>query len=129
MTSGMRVTRASTVLTICLSVAVQAAPASGASAGDLNDLQGRWHQCVRDVYAGQSPKQSRAASELTALDACKEHEDAYVASVMASQVVEDEAARGVARTLTARAKAWASSALAYVLDPVSNLIDRKAQYR
>jgi hypothetical protein len=117
MTGSMRATLASAVLTICLSVAAQAAPGSDAPAGDLNDLQGRWHQCVRGAYAEQPLKQSRAASQLTALDACKEHEDAYVASVMASQVAEDEAARGADRALTVRAKAWASSALAYVIEP------------
>ena len=127
MTSGMRVTLASAVLTICLSVAAQAAPGSDASASDLNDLQGRWHQCVREVYAGQPTKQSRAASQLTALDACKEHEDAYVASAMASRAREDEASRGADRALTARAKAWASSALAYVIEPVSDWFGRKAR--
>ena len=127
MTSGMRATLASAVLTICLSVAAQAVPNSNASTGDLNDLQGRWHQCVSDVYAGQSPEQSRAASQLTALNACKEHEDAYVASAMASQAVEDEVARGIDHTLTARAKAWASSALSYVLSPISDWFGRKAR--
>ena len=127
MTSGMRVTLASAVLTICLSLAAQAVLGSDASAGDLNDLQGRWHQCIRDVYARQPPKQSKAASQLTALDACKEHEDAYVASAMASRAAEDEAARGAGRALTARAKAWASSALAYVIEPVSDWFGRKAR--
>jgi hypothetical protein len=127
MTGSMRATLASTLLTICLSVAAEAAPGAGAPAGDLNDLQGRWHQCVRDAYAEQPSRQSRAASQLNALDACKEHEDAMVASVMASQVAEDEAARGADRALTVRAKAWASSALAYVLEPVTDWISRPAR--
>ena len=123
----MRVTLASAVLTICLSVAAGAALGSDASAGDLSDLQGRWHQCIRDVYAGQPPKQSKAASQLTALDACKEHEDAFVVSAMDSGAREDEASRGVGRALTARAKAWASSALAYVIEPVSDWFGRKTR--
>ena len=127
MTNGMRVTLASAVLTICLSLAAQAAPGSDASAGDRNDLQVRWHQCIRDVYAGQPPKQSKAASQLTALDAFKEHEDAFVASAMASRAREDEASRGGHRALTARAKAWASSALAYVIEPVSDWFGRNTR--
>ena len=85
MTSGMRVTLASAALTVSLSVAAQAAPGSDVPAGDLNDFQSRWHQCARDVYAGRSTQQSKAASQLSAFDACKEHEDAYAASTMTSR--------------------------------------------
>lgn len=127
MTGRMRVTPASAFLMICLTVASQAAPGVGAPADDLSDMQGRWHQCVRDTYAGQSLKHSKAASQLTALDACKEHEDAYVAAVMASQAAENEASRGAGRALIGRAKAWASSTLAYVIEPVSHWFDRKAR--
>jgi hypothetical protein len=127
MTGRMRVTPASALLMICLTVASQAAPGVGAPAGDLGDLQGRWHDCVRQTYAGQSPKQGKAASQLSALDACKEHEDAYVAAILASQAAEDEASRGAGRVLIGRAKAWASSTLAYVIEPVSHWFDRKAR--
>ncbi|AWN39723.1 hypothetical protein [Methylobacterium durans] len=93
-----------------------------ATAG-LSSLESRWHGCVRDVYDRERSSQSKAASQLSALDACKEHEDAYVAAILEAQAAEEKAARREGRTLTARAKAWAASVLGYVVDPVSSWLD------
>ncbi|MGU3540440.1 hypothetical protein [Methylobacterium sp. A54F] len=93
-----------------------AAPCAAAetAGGETGRLEQRWHDCLREAYGRQPPGQSRAASERSALDECREREDALVSALMASRA-EADAARG-GRSLTARARAWAA---AYVVDPVT----------
>ena len=83
-------------------------------------LEQAWRGCVREAYAHQSPAQGRAGSQRNALDECKAREDAVVAALMAART-DDAAGRG-ARSLPARARAWAASVAAYVVDPVSSWI-------
>ncbi|GEP07735.1 hypothetical protein [Methylobacterium oxalidis] len=110
-------------LMLCLLLLVVTCSPSAAgdkAAAGLSSLEARWHGCVRDIYDRERSSQSKAASQLSALDACKQHEDAYVAAILDAQVAEEKAARRQERTLTARAKAWAASVLGYVVDPVSS---------
>jgi hypothetical protein len=110
--------------TLCLSYS-----AAGALAGKLppaetpalSALERQWHDCVREAYSDQPAGQSRAASQRSALDACKEQEDAFVTAVLAAQIAEEEARwRREPRTVAARAGAWAASVTAYVVDPVTS---------
>ncbi|GEP03853.1 hypothetical protein [Methylobacterium oxalidis] len=110
-------------LMLCLPIVLLACSPSAAdtkAAAVLSSLEARWHGCVRDVYARERSVQRKAASQLSALDECKEHEDAYVAAILEVRAAEGKAARREGRTLTARAKAWATSVLGYVVDPVSS---------
>ena len=90
-------------------------------AADPAALEQAWRGCVREAYAHQSPVQGRAGSQRNALDECKAREDAVVAALMAARA--DEAAGRGARSLPARARAWAASVAAYVVDPVSSWIE------
>ncbi|GJE35451.1 hypothetical protein [Methylobacterium oxalidis] len=84
-------------------------------------LEARWHRCVRQAYADQPATQSKAASQRSALDACKEHEDVYVTAVLAAQVAEEEARwRREQRPATIRAGAWMATVTAYVFEPVTS---------
>ena len=110
-------------LMLCLFLLLLACSPSAAetkAAAGLSSLEAGWHSCVRDVYTRERITQSKAASQLGALDECKEHEDAYVAAILEAQAAEEKAAWREGRTLTARAKAWAASVLGYVVDPVSS---------
>ncbi|MDP4005688.1 hypothetical protein [Methylobacterium sp. NEAU K] len=86
-------------------------PACAAN-GDLSGLERAWHGCVRETYAAQPAGQSRAASELSALDACRAHEDRYVAALMAARIGGD-------RPPGARVRAWAATMAASLVDPVT----------
>ncbi len=95
-----------------------ATPVDLPGTGDLADLERRWHTCVREAFAEEPTEHGRAAAQRNALDACKTHEDAYVAALL---VARAEAARSE-RSLTARARVWALSLASSVLDPVSSWI-------
>ena len=87
--------------------------ASGLAAepADLPALERTWHGCVREAYDRQPGQSSRPGRERDALDACKPHEDAYVAALMAAQPDDpDMPVHGWART-------WAAY-VAFVVDPV-----------
>lgn len=96
-----------------------AAP-SAAGIPDLPSLEQAWHGCVREAYGRQPPAQSRLAAERSALDECKDREDAYVSAILAARTAEEAALGERARAMTSRATAWASSVAAYVIDPVSS---------
>ncbi|MER2266522.1 hypothetical protein [Methylobacterium oxalidis] len=86
----------------------------------LSMLEAQWHLCVRQAYADQPAAQSRAASQRNALDACKEHEDAYV-TALAAQVAEEEARwRREQQPVASRAGAWMVRVTAYVFEPVTS---------
>lgn len=98
---------------------------SGPAAADpraLAVVERAWKECIREAFTHQPAAQSRAGSQRNALDECKAREDAYVKAVMADQAAEDEEARRGGRTMTARAREWAASVAAYVVDPVSSWI-------
>ena len=64
---------------------------------------------------------SSESNQRSALDTCKEQEDAVVTAVLAVQIAEEEARwRREQRTVAARAGAWAASVTAYVVDPVTS---------
>lgn len=108
------------VLAVLLSLnALPCAAAQAPRAADPAALEQAWRDCVREAYAHQPPAQGRAGSQRNALDECKEREDAVVAALMAARDVE---AGRDARSLPARARAWAASVAAYVVDPVSSWI-------
>ncbi|GJE60004.1 hypothetical protein [Methylobacterium trifolii] len=98
--------------------AVGAAAPTGLSA-DLTALEQAWNGCVREAFARQPAVQSRAGSQRNALDECKPYEDAFVAARMA----EDGAVRRGNRSLPDRAKAWAATVAAYVMDPLTSWIE------
>ena len=102
------------------------AAAQAPRAADPAGLEQAWRGCLRESYARQSPAQGRAGSQRNALDECKDREDALVAALMAGPGpgggdAERGAERG-ARSLPARALAWAASVAATVVDPVSSWI-------
>lgn len=110
-------------LLIVLTVVPRAA-AHEAAVHEAAALEQAWHACLRASLAHQSPAQGRAGSQRNALDACKAREDAFVASLMAARAGEDAAGRTGVPSLPARARAWAASVAASVVDPVSSWIDR-----
>ena len=110
------------VLTAFLSIGLAG---EGASAGtssappdDLAALEQEWHDCAREAFRRQPRTQSRAASERSALDECRAGEDAYVAAAMRAE--PSGGGRGGRRGLTERARAWAASVAAGVIDPVAS---------
>lgn len=98
------------------------AVSSASLAADPAALERAWHGCVRDAFAHQPQTQSKPGSQRNALDACKEHEDAFVAA-MTAEATEDEAAPGAGKSLPARAGAWAASVTATIVDPVAHWIE------
>lgn len=111
------------LIPVCMAVGLGFAtgPAAAvAPGGDIPLLEQAWKGCVREAFTHQPAGQSRAGGQRNALDECKGREDAYVAAVMAAQAAEDEEARLGGRTITARARDWAASVAAYVVDPVSS---------
>lgn len=86
-----------------------------AARDDIRRLEQAWHRCLRDATGHQPPGQSRAGDQRNALDECQGREDAYVAALMAAQAAGAERDR----SLPSRARSWAASAAAYVLDPIT----------
>ncbi|WP_132254039.1 hypothetical protein [Methylobacterium segetis] len=108
---------------VVLSLPVPATRADETTAGhaqDLDSLRHAWHRCVRNAFSGQPESLGKLAAEREALAACKAGEDRYVAALLAARAAEEEAARREGRTLVSRARAWAASIAAYVIDPVSS---------
>ncbi|MCJ2084064.1 hypothetical protein [Methylobacterium sp. J-090] len=87
------------------------------AAPDVPALERAWTACVRESFAEQPAIQGKAGAQRNALDACKEREDAYVAALMAERAAGDGN-----RTMATRAREWAASMAAYVVDPVSSWI-------
>jgi hypothetical protein len=113
------------VLTVaCIAVGLGCRPGSLSAEpvrnGDLTMLERDWKGCVRDAFTHQPAGQSKAGGQRNALDECKAQEDAYVEAVMAARADDDERVRLGGRTMTARAREWAASVAAYVVDPVSS---------
>ena len=111
--------------TLCLSYSAAGALAGSklpsADTPGLSGLERQWHDCVREAYSDQPAGQSRVASQRSALDTCKEQEDAFVTAVLAVQIAEEEARwRREQRSVAASAGAWAASVTAYVVDPVTS---------
>lgn len=79
----------------------------------LPALEQTWHACVRDAYGRQPLSQSKQAAQLSALDECREHEDTYVAALMAAQVAEDEAEWRQAQVAPPSAVSWFAAITAY----------------
>lgn len=96
---------------------------SSVAASDLLTLEHAWHACVRAAFDQHSLLRSKLAAELSALDECREHEDAYVAALMAVQVAEDEAGWMRDRPVPSAAAAWLATVTAYVVDPVSSWLE------
>lgn len=69
--------------------------------------------CVREAFDRQPASQSRQASQLGALEECREHEDTYVAALMAAQVAEDEAEWREAQVASPSAVSWFAAITAY----------------
>ena len=93
-------------------------PASALSAepADLPGMERDWHSCVREAYDRQPEQGSRPGRERNALDECKDHEDRYVAALMAARPDDpDMPVQGWART-------WAAY-VAFVVDPVKAWIE------
>jgi len=102
-------------LALCPSLALPLGAVSAAP--DVAALERAWTTCVRESFVGQPAIQGKAGAQRNALDACKEREDAYVAALMAERAAGDGQ-----RTMAARAREWAASMAAYVVDPVSSWI-------
>lgn len=96
-------------------VGVLAVPVAG-SATDLPALEQAWHRCVREAFAHQPAKRSHVAAQRSALDECKQHEDAYVAAVMAARMAPNWQEEGKSAALS---RGWAALVSAYVFDPIT----------
>lgn len=92
-----------------------AAVVAASAADELQRLEQAWHRCLREAYAHQPPGQSRAGDQRNALDECQGREDAYVAALVSAQGAE-----GPTRAQPPnRARGWAASVAAYMLDPIT----------
>ncbi len=116
--------RSLVVIAVALTAGIALAPASGiaraAQATDVAALERAWKDCVREAFTHQPLGQSKAGGQRNALDECQAQEDAYVQAVMDARAIDEEEARRGGRTITARAREWAASVAAYVVDPVSS---------
>ena len=117
----MRMIVLCTLLSVGLTGQGASAQIASRPPGDLAALERTWHDCVRAAFQRQPVTQSRAAAQRSALDECQAGEDAYVAAAMRMEGrAADRAAR---RDLTERARAWAASVAAEVIDPVSSWLE------
>ncbi|MDP4005997.1 hypothetical protein [Methylobacterium sp. NEAU K] len=90
------------VLSLLMMLVLIDVGSAAAATADPRVLELAWHRCLREAYAHQPPGQSRAGDERNALDACKMHEDAFVASLMAARPADD------GRPGTVWARTWAA---------------------
>ncbi|AWN37717.1 hypothetical protein [Methylobacterium radiodurans] len=86
---------------------------------DLPALERTWHACVRGAFVQHSLAGSKLAAQLSALDECREHEDVYVAALMATRIAEDEARWMRDRPVPSTAAAWLETVTSHVVYPVS----------
>lgn len=82
-------------------------------AASLPAMEQTWHACVREAYGRQPLSTSKQAAQLSALDECREHEDTYVAALMAAQVADDEAEWRSAQVAPPSAVSWFAAISAY----------------
>ncbi|WP_064503872.1 hypothetical protein [Methylobacterium platani] len=88
----------------------------------LQALEGGWHACLRQAFAGQPLGMERRAAQRAALEACKPQEDAYVHAMLAAQ--EAEVRARATRGVVARARDWALAAVGSARATVGGVIDR-----
>ncbi|MFH6784139.1 MULTISPECIES: hypothetical protein [Methylobacterium] len=108
-----------------LLLACAGAPAAVAETG-LDDLETRWHACVRQAFSGQPPGLERRAAQRAALAACKAQEDAYVHAMLAAQEAEAtvQTSARATRGVVARARDWVLAAAGSARATVGGVIDR-----
>lgn len=102
------------VLLVAL-VGAEPASALAAEPANLPALERAWHGCVRAAYDRQPEQGNRLGRERNALDECKDHEDRYVAALMAARPDADLPLGGWARMWTAY--------VSIVVDPVRAWIE------
>ncbi|GJD97846.1 hypothetical protein [Methylobacterium iners] len=84
------------------------------------DLKQRWHRCVRNAFSGQPMRVDTAGAQRAALAACKAHEDAYVAAMLAAQGIERAPDRRDEEAVGSGPRAWVASVTAYLIDPIAS---------
>ncbi len=82
-------------------------------------MERAWHRCLREAYTHQQVGQSRPGISATPSTSARSRKNAYVAASMAAQAAGRSAGDG---SLPARARGWAASVVAYVLDPITDWI-------
>lgn len=89
------------------------------NSSERNTLRDDWYRCVRMAYAARMVVESRIPAERSALQSCKNFEDTYVAAELAATQRPEQ---GEEKSITGRAREWAASVAAYVVDPVTSLV-------
>lgn len=109
------------LLIVLVFVGSQSATAEGSllNASERGTLRDDWHRCVREAYAVHVPTESRVSAQRSALLSCKNFEDAYVSAELAARQRPEQ---GEKKSITGRAREWAASVAAYVVDPVTSLV-------
>ncbi|WP_375466383.1 hypothetical protein [uncultured Methylobacterium sp.] len=80
------------------------AGASGASAGEAADRYAAWHGCLDRHFAFRAAIGSRRLAADAALQACRDVQAAYLASVSASPLIDADDAIQARPALVARAR-------------------------
>ena len=105
-----------TLVLILALVGVGPTSALAAEPADLPGMERAWHGCVREAYDRQPEQGSRPSRQRGALDECKEHEDRYVAALMATR--PDDAGA----SMSGWARTWAAY-VSFMVDPVKAWIE------
>ena len=92
------------------------ASALAAEPATLPAMERAWHGCVREAYDRQPEQGSKPSRQRGALDECKDHEDAFVAALMAAH--PDDAGGSIGGW----ARTWAAY-VSFVVDPVKVWIE------
>lgn len=107
------------VALICLGTHSAVAQSTSDSPSERDTLRNDWHRCVREAYAARAPAENRVSAERIALQTCKNFEDALVMAELAARQKPEQSEK---KSITGRAREWAASVAAYVVDPVSSLV-------
>jgi hypothetical protein len=79
---------------------------AAAQAGETADLHAAWRSCLQRSFAVQAALTSRADAVEASLRACRASEAAYLASLSASPLVDDEDVARARPALIQKAKGW-----------------------
>ena len=97
---------ASMFRTFALILAVTAPLAVRAEPGKAASGHAAWHECLRDAYALRASLTGEDLAADAALRACRGVETAYLASLSASPLLDDEDVARVRPALVLRARDW-----------------------
>ncbi|GJE26768.1 hypothetical protein [Methylobacterium organophilum] len=94
--------------TALIALALLAAPAARAEgpAGAAGQSHAAWQSCLREAYGLKAALSGKTLAADAALRECRDRENAYLAALSTSPLLDDEDVARVRPALVARARIW-----------------------